>query len=398
MEKENQSSSKPGKTILFIDDEPSILSTLTRSLRRFFQEHDLGVTTATTAHQALEAIRDHADDIAVIVSDQRMPVLTGSDLARLVKDRHPDIPIIMLSGHADMGDVADILKAGIITFIEKPWNQEVLENELSRALEVHRLRRAERLHQERMEEDFRLCREFQKTIFSSPLPQSPRLRFRVTSRPSTRFNFGGDYYDVIELSESRFLVLMGDIAGHSPHTSYLSATLKSIIYPEYIRNLKSSSLSPAALLHWLNQKLCRFLKDFPDVFAGFSATVIDLDEETLVTADAGQPPLILVSPSGILSLIEGHGLALGVDENYTYHETKAELGDTSLMVFCSDGLYPLETPGGPPVRELFLETMTENILRLEDHPYLLEKISGQKKDTPREDDLTLLTVKLDRRD
>jgi len=395
MEKPDDKPKTSADTILFVDDEPGILSALTRSLRNFVQENHLAVITANTAAQALESIRSHTDEIAVMVCDQRMPDIKGSDLARLVKDRYPDISLIMLSGHAEMSDVGDILKAGIITFIEKPWDQTVLENELKKALEVHTLRRVNRIHRERMEEDVRLCGEFQKTIFAGPLPQSPRIRFRVTYRPSSRFNFGGDYYDVIELSESRFLVLMGDISGHTPHTSFISATLKSIIYPDYIRNLKEEELSPAGLLSWLNRRLCQFLKNFPEVFVAFSAAVIDLEKEALVAADAGGPPVILVDRAGNLSLKEGRGLALGVDENYSYGETRADLSDTALLIFCSDGLYPLESPEGPSAGKLFLEALKENTLHLEDHPYLLDKLSAPKKDSPREDDVTLLTARLD---
>jgi DNA-binding NtrC family response regulator len=100
--------------ILFVDDQPQIL----QSLRLLF--HDYDVLTAENATDALLQLNAHPD-VAVVVSDQRMPGMQGIELLREVKCHYPHIIRILLTGYADLDAVVSSVNQGeVFRFIPKP--------------------------------------------------------------------------------------------------------------------------------------------------------------------------------------------------------------------------------------------------------------------------------------
>lgn len=119
--------------ILFVDDEIKILRSLTRALHG----ESLNVFTAESGEQALRVLDDERID--VIVSDQRMPGMTGSELLSEVRRRHPDVGRIMLSGHADMSAALQAINEGRISrFLLKPVSSEELLSAINEVLDERR--------------------------------------------------------------------------------------------------------------------------------------------------------------------------------------------------------------------------------------------------------------------
>jgi CheY-like chemotaxis protein len=122
--------------ILFVDDEENILNSLKRELHGWAKEHALVIKTAPSATIALNIIESSAPEIAVLVSDLKMPEMLGSDFLLAVKQRWPDIITILLTGYSETQEVMKAVKAGIFSYILKPWEQEYLKNELEKALDM----------------------------------------------------------------------------------------------------------------------------------------------------------------------------------------------------------------------------------------------------------------------
>jgi DNA-binding NtrC family response regulator len=122
-------------TILYLDDEPTIGLILEDTLER------AGHTPvgAHTVPQALQALASRNVDL--IISDFRMPGLTGLEFLQLLRDEGYDIPLIMLTGYATIEHAVESIKAGAIDYITKPVRPEQLELSVSKGLEVARLRR-----------------------------------------------------------------------------------------------------------------------------------------------------------------------------------------------------------------------------------------------------------------
>jgi DNA-binding NtrC family response regulator len=133
-------------TILCLDDEPAIGLILQDTLERAGHQ----AVSAHNVPQALQALQ--AGTIDLIISDYRMPGLTGLEFLALLRQEGHDTPLIMLTGYGSIEHAVAAIKAGAIDYITKPVRPEQLELAVNQALEVVRLRREnERLRKEVME-------------------------------------------------------------------------------------------------------------------------------------------------------------------------------------------------------------------------------------------------------
>jgi CheY-like chemotaxis protein len=127
------------KTLLLVDDEPHILSALTRLLRR----DGYRLITASGAKEGLAVLE--REPVQVIVSDQRMPEMTGVEFLRRVKERFPDTVRIVLSGYSEITSITEAINQGAIyKFFTKPWDDEQLRANIAEAF-----RHAELVHENR---------------------------------------------------------------------------------------------------------------------------------------------------------------------------------------------------------------------------------------------------------
>jgi DNA-binding NtrC family response regulator len=123
--------------ILLVDDEPEILFSLRGLLRREFELY-----TAESGAQALELLHQHP--IHVLVTDQRMPQMTGVELLRRARQESPQTVRIMFTGYADLKAVIDAVNQGqIYRYLTKPWDPDEMVALLHEAC-AHHERLAER--------------------------------------------------------------------------------------------------------------------------------------------------------------------------------------------------------------------------------------------------------------
>ncbi len=108
--------------VLFVDDEQNILN----SLERLFHDDELKILKAINAEDALELVKN--EEIAVLVSDNRMPGMKGVELLSKVREMSPDIIRILMTAYADLPVAMDAINRGeVFRFIEKPWDNTVLK-------------------------------------------------------------------------------------------------------------------------------------------------------------------------------------------------------------------------------------------------------------------------------
>ena len=116
--------------VLFVDDEERVLHALAGLFQGIYEVH-----TATGGAEALELIRRKR--ILVIVSDQRMPGMTGVELLREARTAAPTAVRLLLTGYSDFGAiVSSVNESEIFRYISKPWQQAELESTLGEAIEV----------------------------------------------------------------------------------------------------------------------------------------------------------------------------------------------------------------------------------------------------------------------
>ena len=115
-------------TLLILDDEPNIIRALSRLLRR----DGYRILATTEAQEAFQLLAEN--DVQVIISDQRMPEISGTEFLSQVKDIYPETIRIVLSGFTDLKSVTDAINEGAIyKFLTKPWEDDQLRQNVREA-------------------------------------------------------------------------------------------------------------------------------------------------------------------------------------------------------------------------------------------------------------------------
>jgi serine/threonine-protein kinase len=119
-------------TLLLVDDEERVLRSLKLVFRGLYN-----VLTTTDPNEAIEMVRNQR--VEVIISDQRMPTMQGSDLLREVKLHSPTTMRLLLTGYSDLNAIISSINEGeIYRFVNKPWNQQELKETVAKAMEIAR--------------------------------------------------------------------------------------------------------------------------------------------------------------------------------------------------------------------------------------------------------------------
>lgn len=128
---------RPERTLLLLDDEENVL----RSLVRLFRRDGYHILTASSVREAFDLLASNSAQ--VIVSDQRMPDMSGTEFLTRVRDLYPDTVRMVLSGYTDLATITDAINRGsIYRFLTKPWNDDELREHIQAAFRAHERRAA----------------------------------------------------------------------------------------------------------------------------------------------------------------------------------------------------------------------------------------------------------------
>jgi serine phosphatase RsbU (regulator of sigma subunit)/FixJ family two-component response regulator len=120
--------------LMVVDDEPDNLALLYRTFRR-----DFDVIKVTSAIEALKVL-DEQGEVAIIISDQRMPEMLGTEFLSKTVDRFPDTIRIVLTGYTDVEDLVEAINAGkVFKYITKPWVPDQLKVVVQQAAETYHM-------------------------------------------------------------------------------------------------------------------------------------------------------------------------------------------------------------------------------------------------------------------
>lgn len=121
--------------ILYVDDEENNLAAFKANFRRIYDVH-----TAESAAEGKKILE--TTDIEIIITDQRMPEMTGVEFLESIVKEHPNPIRILLTGYTDMQALIDAVNKGqIYRYLSKPWNEEELKMSINQAYEVYSLRK-----------------------------------------------------------------------------------------------------------------------------------------------------------------------------------------------------------------------------------------------------------------
>lgn len=154
------------KRLLIVDDEQFVLT----ALRRLFEMHDYEVVLSTSPEEALVLLGEM--DFAVIISDQKMPGMTGTSFLEYARKVSPDTVRVILTGYAEVGSAIEAInRADVFRYITKPWDDDELVGITDKAVKLYHQRKQEqdRLHElaERLQKTEEKLKQLSGTIPSN---------------------------------------------------------------------------------------------------------------------------------------------------------------------------------------------------------------------------------------
>lgn len=381
---------KRRRCILFVDDEENILRALRRELDAWAEDHSLDILTATSAKAGLAILEEKGSDTVIVVSDLRMPEMKGSDFLVMVKEEHPQIVAILLTGYSETEEVVKAVSAGIFSYILKPWNSQYLLTEIQKAYDHGEIVREREQYLKVVEDELKWAGEMQKALLRPNIPRSEGVEFRVSYRPVSGLYCSGDYYDVIFLGADRYLLLVGDVAGHGVKAAIVTGILKAVIYPEYVRSVVGRDFSPGAFLSWLNERMNFEFRSTTNMIITFFAGMLDLKAGIFKYANAGHNHPYLVR-AGTAAELPVSGTGIGFAKSVMYAEQIVQVAPKDLLFLYTDGLVETDCRDDKclvDIRRLLAETP----YGADYHRRLMEEARGEA--TGFADDVTIVTARI----
>lgn len=259
--------------------------------------------------------------------------------------------------------------------------------QLQKAYDELKAAQEQLIEKERMERELKVAADIQMSILPDVLPSPPGYDFGGRILPARQV--GGDFYDVFELGDDKYGVLIGDVADKGVPSAIFMARAHALIIAE------ADDVTPSGeVLRMANGHITRFEKSTQFVTALFG--ILDTKTGEFSYARAGhEPPLLLTADRQVERLPHQPGMALGLWENIVLDENSLTLPKGSVLIMFTDGMTDCRDPKGVPFG---LERIKQTVTNLSEinaqsvcndlFDTLMKYQNGSKQD----DDVTLLAV------
>ena len=259
--------------------------------------------------------------------------------------------------------------------------------QLQKAYDELKAAQEQLIEKERMERELKVAADIQMSILPDVLPSPPGYDFGGRILPARQV--GGDFYDVFELGDGKYGVLIGDVADKGVPSAIFMARAHALIIAE------ADDVTPSGeVLRMANGHITRFEKSTQFVTALFG--ILDTKTGEFSYARAGhEPPLLLTADRQVERLPHQPGMALGLWENIVLDENSLTLPKGSVLIMFTDGMTDCRDPKGVPFG---LERIKQTVTNLREinaqsvcndlFDTLMKYQNGSKQD----DDVTLLAV------
>lgn len=340
--------------LLIVEDNPVYAEILQRLLPSLDPELRFAPKCVDSAEKALEEIK--TTNYELVLLDYRLPGQDGltvlAHICSLAPARQP--AVIMLTGMGSEAIAVEAMKRGAKDYLPKDaLDVPSLLRAVTSALERKRLeeqlaRYTEELREKnaQMEADLNMAREIQQAFLPQQYPSFPRgvaakesaLRFYHRYHPTGAV--GGDFFDVLAISDTQAGVLICDVMGHGVRAALVTAMVRALA-----EELTAAATDPAQFLSAINRGLLAILRQTRmPMFASAFYMVADLAAGRLHYANAGHPSPLLVRPGAGTAEPLGFaeckpGPALGVFEESAFPKCTRPLAPADLIVLFTDGLY-----------------------------------------------------------
>jgi response regulator RpfG family c-di-GMP phosphodiesterase len=236
-----QNGTEGNATLLFVDDEVNILS----SLKRLFRPGGYRIFTAESGAQGLEILQHEAVDL--VVSDMRMPEMNGAQFLEQVNARWPDTIRILLTGHAEMGATIDAINKGhIYRYISKPWEDNDILMAIKQALHQKKLELTNQGLEELTRRQNEELKDLNANLEAKVKARTEEVRQTMGFLEITHDKLKRDFITSIRVFSNLIEMREGAMAGHSRRVAELS---RAIAQKMKVNDADAQDIFLAALLH-----------------------------------------------------------------------------------------------------------------------------------------------------
>ncbi|NLI57894.1 MAG: SpoIIE family protein phosphatase [Clostridium sp.] len=302
--------------ILVIDDEKTILENI-----KFILELDNNeVITVSNGKEALEIFKNNYSNIDVVITDMKMPEISGMEILKEIKKIMPEMGVIILTGHGDLENAIHAMKEGAFEYLRKPVNADnltiAINNAISKKnllLENARINKELLEYQNYMQGLHDSALKILLNMLPKNLPDIPGFNFLVEYKSCDRV--GGDMYDVADIGDYVCFYVF-DVSSHGILASVISTIIKSFLQNiEYNYKQGINKRRFPEIVLDLNLEL--YSNTAQNIFASLFLGFIDKKTKTLYTVSAGHINQYVIQKEGHIKL-ESTGPILGVFEDATY--------------------------------------------------------------------------------
>ncbi len=344
--------------ILFVEDDPALAGALEIAFRDA-DTVDFVIQRGATLRAAIALLGSR--EIDVILLDLNLPDSRGLETFSKIQRVAPELPVIILSGLADEALAMESVRAGAQDyFVKGSMRLPVLMRAVRYALERKQFQRQLanyasqlRIQNEVMKAELDLAREIQRAYLPLGDAEFPRhaaansALLHVHSRLQPATALGGDFFNILEVSDSQVGIFIGDVMGHGVGAGLVAGILRGLI-----EEARPWAGDAGMFLNELNCGMRAVLchTRWP-IFATAFYLIADLAKEELRYANAGHPcPLFrdqLTGEVGSLAWRPGEQRpALGLFDNVSYATRRRALRPNDLFILYTDGLCEASSPDG----------------------------------------------------
>src|SRR5688572_7767020 len=254
----------------------------------------------------------------------------GLELLAEVHARDPLLPVVVMTGWGSIDMAVEAMRRGARSFVHKPWDNAVLSDAIRREVaEGQAARHAER----RASREQADAQAMQRALLPASLPAVPGCGLAARWAPASAF--GGDCYDVLQLTPTRFAISVADVCGKGLAAALLMSNLQASV-----RAFAASDSTPVSIAASVNAALVR--NGGLRRFVTFFYAVYDSTTRELTFANAGHNPPMLVSADGAVRRLAAGGMVLGVFEATTVEQQSVQLQPGDRLVLFTDGIVEAE--------------------------------------------------------
>ena len=375
--------------ILVVDDEPDLEPLVLQRMRRSIRA---GRYTFVFAHNGVEALEklNEDDEIDMVLSDINMPQMDGLTLLDQIPKVDPNIRSVIISAYGDMKNIRTAMNRGAFDFVTKPVDFEDLQVTIDRTLRhMAEWREALQFRDKlvSLQNELDVARGMQQSILPTQFPSSNG--YAVHGKMQAAREVGGDFFDVLSLSDGRIGLAVADVSGKGVPAALFMMSSRTL--------LKGSAIGvgpPGDVLKEVNDLLLEDNRE--GMFVTVLYAIYDPATRELSYANGGHNSPLIIHADGSSTLLPlTGGIALGIVPDLGYKQETVTLSPGDTVLFYTDGV----TEAMNDAEEEFgLDTLRE---QLHANPpkdpekateVVFEAVNAFAGDTPQSDDITCLVL------